>query len=68
MSKEDELRALQQRAEAAESALRLAVNSTLGKPTGVWMTLDAYMDLLAQISELEDRVKSYMVRGTSSRQ
>ncbi len=57
-----EWRAMQQRAEAAESALRLATNSTPGKSTGVWMTLEAYMDLLAQIATLEEQVKTLRCR------
>ena len=48
--------------DAAVSALALATGSTPGKGTGVWMTLTAYMDLLAQIAELEERVKAQMVQ------
>lgn len=54
--------ALRQRAEAAEAALALATNSTPGKGTGVWMTLDAYQDLLSQLTEIEERVKAQMVQ------
>ena len=59
---------LVQRAEAAESALVLATGSTPGKTTGVWMTLPAYMDLLAQIAELEERVKTLQVRQSTAAQ
>lgn len=39
-----------QRAEAAESALALATNSTPGKGTGVWMPLDKWTEIQAQLA------------------
>ncbi len=51
-----------QRADAAESALRLATDSAPGKTTGVWMTLAAYQDLLSKLTEIEARVKAQMAQ------
>jgi DNA repair exonuclease SbcCD ATPase subunit len=51
-----------QRADAAESALRLATDSAPGKTTGVWMTLAAYQDLLSKLTEIEARVRAQTVQ------
>lgn len=68
LSMEAAANAEKERADAAVSALRLATDSTPGKGTGVWMTLNAYQDLLAQIAELEERVKTLQVRQSTAAQ
>ncbi len=50
-----------QRAEAAESALRLAT-AAQGQHTGVYMRLDAYQELLSQITAMEEQGKALQVR------
>lgn len=45
-----QLTAATQRADAAQSALALATNSTPGRGTGVWVPLDKWTELQAQLA------------------